>query len=106
MQARSGLEALAPYLLPGKTLALIGTSGVGKSTLVNCLLGEERAQTGAIREADDRGRHTTTRRELFALPNGALVIDTPGMREFGSLAEEPVEKPQHWRRDRRDSRKR
>ena len=74
---------LQPYLLPGKTLALIGSSGVGKTTLTNRLLGSTQLQTQPAREKDDKGRHTTTRRELFVLPNGALLIDTPGMRELG-----------------------
>lgn len=77
-----GCAALAPYLKPGKTLSLLGTSGVGKSTLVNRLLGEERLQTNGL-HGDDRGRHTTTRRQLIELPCGALVMDTPGMRELG-----------------------
>jgi ribosome biogenesis GTPase len=78
-----GMEALAAYLGGGRTAALIGSSGVGKSTLVNRLLGVEHAATGPIREGDDRGRHTTTQRELFELPGGGLLIDTPGMRELG-----------------------
>jgi ribosome biogenesis GTPase len=77
----SGLDALARYLQRGRTVALLGSSGVGKSTLVNCLVGHERQEIGDTRE-DDRGRHTTTRRELIALPGGALLIDTPGMREL------------------------
>jgi ribosome biogenesis GTPase len=77
-----GLEALAPWLGPGRTVALLGSSGVGKSTLVNALLGEERQATRAVREDDARGRHTTTRRELLRLPGGALLVDTPGMREL------------------------
>jgi ribosome biogenesis GTPase len=76
------LAALGRWLAPGRTVALLGSSGVGKSTLVNALLGAERLETGAVREADSRGRHTTTRRELVALPGGALLIDTPGMREL------------------------
>jgi len=79
---REGIQALAPYLLPGQTLALLGSSGVGKSTLINALLGEERQRTREVRLADSRGRHTTTHRELIPLPGGALVIDTPGMREM------------------------
>lgn len=75
--------ALQPYLCPGKTLALIGSSGVGKTTLTNRLLGSAQLQTQPTREGDDKGRHTTTQRELFVLPNGALLIDTPGMRELG-----------------------
>ncbi len=77
-----GLRPLAPYLTEGKTLAFVGSSGVGKSTLVNRLLGEERLATNGLR-GDGRGRHTTTRRELIVLPCGATVIDTPGMRELG-----------------------
>ena len=78
-----GLEALNPYLLPGKTIAFLGSSGVGKSSLVNALAGEEVMSAGAIREEDGRGRHTTTHRQLLRLPGGVLIIDTPGMRELG-----------------------
>ena len=81
-----GLDRLAPWLKPGVTGALLGSSGAGKSTLLNALAGAELMDTGAIRESDDRGRHTTTHRELFRLPSGALLVDTPGMREFGVLA--------------------
>lgn len=77
-----GLEALAPFLVSGDTLALLGSSGAGKSTLLNALLGEARQRTAEVRPGDDRGRHTTTHRELFPLPGGALVIDTPGLREW------------------------
>lgn len=80
--AQDGLSQLLAYLKKGQTVALIGSSGVGKSTLINRLLGEERLQTNSLRN-DDKGRHTTTRRELFLLKNGAMVIDTPGMRELG-----------------------
>ncbi|MEM7648696.1 MAG: ribosome small subunit-dependent GTPase A, partial [Cyanobacteria bacterium P01_A01_bin.70] len=73
---------LAPYLSPGKTVVLIGSSGVGKSTLTNYLLGEQQAATQAVRMDDSRGRHTTTHRQLWPLPGGALLIDTPGMREL------------------------
>lgn len=79
---REGLEALTPYLRPGQTVALLGSSGVGKSTLINQLLGVDRQVTCEVREADQRGRHTTTYRELVPLPSGALLIDTPGMREL------------------------
>jgi ribosome biogenesis GTPase len=78
-----GIDALAPWLGAGRTVALLGSSGVGKSTLANALLGEERQATGAVREDDARGRHTTTRRELMTLPSGAWLLDTPGMRELG-----------------------
>ncbi|MGI5915241.1 MAG: ribosome small subunit-dependent GTPase A [Anaerolineae bacterium] len=87
----AGLDELQRYLLPGVTVALLGSSGVGKSTLINRLLGEERLKTGAVRDDDHRGRHTTTHRELLLIPCGALMIDTPGMRalqlwnETGSL---------------------
>jgi len=83
-----GLTELSSEVEPGKTVVLVGSSGVGKSTLINRLLGEERLRTGAVRESDDRGRHVTTRRELLQLPDGGLVIDTPGLREVGLLASE------------------
>jgi len=74
------LADLPPYLAAGQTAVVLGSSGVGKSTLVNALLGVERQATAAVREDDSRGRHTTTHRELFELPGGALLIDTPGIR--------------------------
>ncbi|MDD6157872.1 MAG: ribosome small subunit-dependent GTPase A [bacterium] len=77
-----GYEKLLPYIQRGRTVALIGSSGVGKSTLTNHLLGEERLDTNGLRN-DGRGRHTTTRRQLFLLEQGGMVIDTPGMRELG-----------------------
>jgi len=79
---RTGLEQLDHYLLPGQTIAVLGSSGVGKSTLINRFLGEDRLRTRAVREDDQRGRHTTTHRELVRLAGGALLIDTPGMREL------------------------
>ena len=78
----SGLEQLDPWLQPAATIALLGSSGVGKSTLINRLLGTARQATAALSDDKDRGRHTTTHRELFVTPGGALVIDTPGMREL------------------------
>jgi ribosome biogenesis GTPase / thiamine phosphate phosphatase len=77
-----GLAALDPYFAAGKTVALLGSSGVGKSTLINRLLGAEVLATQPVRDHDSRGRHTTTRRELMQLPSGGCVIDTPGMREL------------------------
>ncbi len=81
-QTRRGLKALAPYLRPGQTIALLGSSGVGKSTLINRLVGDRVQDTQEVREADQKGRHTTTQRELFVAPSGVIVIDTPGMREI------------------------
>lgn len=75
-------DALVPWLARGQTVAFVGSSGVGKSTLVNALLARETQATGGIREDDAKGRHTTTSRQMFALPSGAWVIDTPGMREL------------------------
>ena len=79
---QNGYDQIYPYLDEGKTIAFIGSSGVGKSTLINCLLGEKHLDTQGLRN-DDKGRHTTTRRELILLPSGGMVIDTPGMRELG-----------------------
>ena len=78
-----GLERLNVYLQPGKTVVFLGSSGVGKSTLVNALAGEPVMAVSAIREDDSRGRHTTTHRQLLRMKSGVLVIDTPGMRELG-----------------------
>lgn len=84
LSARTGdhLADLAAYLVPGHTAVFLGSSGVGKSTLVNALLGEQRQATGEVRGSDSRGRHTTTHRELFAVQGGALLIDTPGIRSL------------------------
>ena len=83
-----GLTALDAYLSPAQTVALIGSSGVGKSTLVNRLLGRELLKTAEISDVDGKGRHTTTARHLVELPGGALLIDTPGMRELQPWVEE------------------
>lgn len=77
-----GVEELGPFLKRGETLALLGSSGVGKSTLANRLLGQSRQEVQVVRESDGRGRHTTTVRELLLLPGGALLMDTPGLREL------------------------
>jgi len=78
-----GMDALRARLPAGRTAAFVGSSGVGKSTLINALLGSGHQSTGAIRAADGKGKHTTTRREMLVLPWGALLIDNPGMREVG-----------------------
>ena len=78
-----GMEELLPYLQKGKTLVFLGSSGVGKSSLVNTLAGEKIMDVNGIREDDSKGRHTTTHRELVMLRNGVMLIDTPGMRELG-----------------------
>jgi ribosome biogenesis GTPase len=83
-----GLDALAPWLAPGRTVALLGSSGVGKSTIVNRLLGREKQKTQEVLEADQRGRHTTSHRELIVLPGGALLLDTPGLREIQLWSDE------------------
>ena len=78
-----GLQRLNAYLQPGNTVVFLGSSGVGKSSLVNALAGEEIMSVGDIREEDSRGRHTTTHRQLIRLKSGVMIIDTPGMRELG-----------------------
>lgn len=78
-----GLERLNAYLQPGKTVVFLGSSGVGKSSLVNALAGEEIMTVNGIREDDSKGRHTTTHRQLIRLKSGVMIIDTPGMRELG-----------------------
>jgi len=77
-----GCEAVRQYIQPSKTIALIGSSGVGKSTLINRILGEELQRVNDVREGDDRGKHTTTHRQLLLIPEGGLIMDTPGMREL------------------------
>jgi ribosome biogenesis GTPase len=85
---RTGLDSLNTYLSEGRTVAFLGSSGVGKSALINALLGVEKQKTGEVREDDRMGRHTTTGRELILIPGGGIVIDTPGMREIQMWAGE------------------
>lgn len=85
---KRGLDALEPYLASGQTVALFGSSGVGKSSLINCWIGQDQLEVQPVREHDSRGRHTTTHRELICLPQGGVVIDTPGMRELGLWADD------------------
>ena len=90
---KEGIDDIKKYFSKGNTIVFLGSSGVGKSTLVNTLYGKEVMKTSEIREFDSRGRHTTTSRNLIMLPNGAMVIDTPGMRELGMWdAEEGINK--------------
>jgi ribosome biogenesis GTPase / thiamine phosphate phosphatase len=79
----AGMEQLKSMIEPGATIAFLGSSGVGKSSLVNAIIGEDQQATQEIRESDGRGRHTTTRREMILLDSGGILIDTPGMRELG-----------------------
>jgi ribosome biogenesis GTPase len=82
IKRRRGLKALEEFLQPGSTFALVGSSGVGKSSIINALAGEEWVATGEIRENDGKGRHTTSRREMVLMPNGSMLVDTPGIREL------------------------
>ena len=87
---RDSVSVLDPWLGAGRSVVLVGSSGAGKSTLTNTLLGVEKMKTGAVRASDSRGRHTTTHRALIALPSGACLIDTPGMRELKPTGEEDL----------------
>ena len=86
----ASVAALTPWLGAGRSVVLVGSSGAGKSTLTNTLTGREKMKTGAVRERDSRGRHTTTHRALLTLPQGACLIDTPGMRELKLTGVEDV----------------
>jgi ribosome biogenesis GTPase len=83
---KSGLDRVKDILLPGNTFCLLGSSGVGKTTLLNNLMGEALFETQPVREKDGKGKHITARRQLIRLKDGAMVIDTPGMRELGNIA--------------------
>jgi ribosome biogenesis GTPase len=86
-----GLAPIQERLVRGNTVAFVGSSGAGKSTLVNCLAGREVMPTSEVRSADSKGRHTTTHRQLFLLPQGGLIVDTPGMRELQLVDEEGID---------------
>jgi len=88
-----GFEQLKPYILPGSTIAFMGSSGAGKSSMINRLMGSQTQEVGAVREDDSRGRHITTRRELMLLPGGGIVIDNPGFRELQLWADEEAVDP-------------
>lgn len=83
-----GMQSLQAYISEGTTVAVLGSSGVGKSTIINTLLGYDHFKTGAVRDTDSRGRHTTTHRELCPIPGGGMIIDTPGMRELQIWSDE------------------
>lgn len=80
-----GLKEIRELMVSGRTYCLLGSSGVGKTSLINCLVGEDRFETREVRDKDHKGKHTTTRRQLIILASGAMLIDTPGMREFASI---------------------
>ncbi|MBF0280770.1 MAG: ribosome small subunit-dependent GTPase A [SAR324 cluster bacterium] len=82
---KSGMESIKKLLSPGETFCLVGSSGVGKTTLLNNLLGEDLFETQSVREKDGRGKHTTTHRQLIQLDNDVMIIDVPGMRELGNF---------------------